>query len=215
MFSVTFVNAGSRPEQRLVALVARAVQRDIESERRLAAEEVQPVGIDQRAVAVDRDHEPHFFQLRQNIPEIRPYQRLAAGQQQEKHPAAARGFRDRKPLVRRQLTAAAALLLRRQMNIAHAAVEIAARGQLKITGQRRARAACLGVKIAGKARFYTAGVHLILSSVHSQARAPRPRPCGSPAGISVRGRRAARPVPSSAPRTPRPTDNTSTGSAAA
>lgn len=200
--------------QALIGLLAAAIQRDIEAEGRLMPEEIQPVPVDQGAVAVDGHQQAHFLQLRQQIAEILADQRLAAGQQQEQHAPAAGLFRNGQPLVRRQLPAPALLLLRRQVDIAHFAVEVAPGRQLEIPRQGRTVPAGPGMQIGGQPGFRGASFHVSSSSILLPGSGRRPHPPGRSAAGRARWSPAAPPAPSSARRTPRPADSRRTGSAA-
>ena len=133
--------------QPLIGGIAGPVEGDVEAERRLVPEKVQPVPVDKGPVAIHRHQQPHFLQLRQQIAEILADQRLAAGQQQEQHAPAAGLLGDGQPFVGSKLPAPALLLLRRQVDVAHFTVEVAPGRQLKIPGQGRSGPTGPGVQV--------------------------------------------------------------------
>ena len=131
--------------QPFICLIAAAVERDVHARRRLMPEKIQPVVVDERCVAVDGHHEPHLLELGEQIAEIRANKRLSAGQQQKQHPLAACLLRDGEPLVRGELRPAPPLLLGREVHVTHAAVEVAARRELKVS--RKRDALCAGTRV--------------------------------------------------------------------
>ena len=197
--------------QPFIRLVAAAVKRDIHARRRLMPEKVQPVVVNKRCVAVDGHHEPHLLELGEQIAEIRANERLAAGQQQKQHPLTARLLRDGEPLIRGELRPAPPLFLGREVHVTHAAVEVAARRELKVSRKRDALCAGTRVEISRQPWLGAHLFHIRYLPICPAGHRPPWRPASSPCAAPAHRRQAAPRIRSFFPQRTRPIRNTRTG----
>ncbi len=165
--------------ERAVGLRRRAVERDVHARGRVCRQKLHHSVVHQRRVRVDGHHQPHALAARVDLAEVRPQQRLAAREQEQQRALAAAFLRQRQPFTGGRLVPQRLGVVLAAVDVAHPAVKIAARRQLKRAGQRHAAAARLGKK---KLAVCLIGVHvhLLILVQKSARRGPLPAPARRP-----------------------------------
>ena len=139
-----------------VGFIVSSVEGNIKPKRRCLQEFFQNSALQHGTVGIDGDQQTHFPHAVIDLEKILPNQRLSAGEQRKNHTLIFGCFCNLQPLFRRQLIPAGFLkLLRRHMDIAHGAVEIAPGCQFKIACNGQSQPAALAVQVGGNIWFCT------------------------------------------------------------
>ena len=117
--------------QPLIRLIAASVKSNVYFHRGILFQPFYCFSVNQRAVCINRNQQTKLFQFCINLSKVFPEKWFSAGKQQKQHSPSGTGLSQTDPLIRRILSAPGSHFFFRHTDVAHTAVHIAMRRQVK------------------------------------------------------------------------------------